>query len=412
MSITDVPVTEVTLADLPEATQGAILFSPAPSLDVPEPQPIFQRMLEEHPRLRWEGGIAFFRMEDVVEGGRNPAITSEMELAFNLMGSREALIPLHVHGTEHRAYRKLLDPLLTPRKMAPLESDVRALADSLIDEFIQDGRVELHDQFAVPLPSQMFLRLFGLPIEDAPLLNGFKDRILKNTEPDPEVRAQVSVAAGDEMRAYLATKIAEREREGTPRDDLLGACMSYEVEGKRLTNDEIMNIAHLFVIAGLDTVTASLSCIIGWLARHPDEQARLRADPSLVPSAIEELMRWENPVLTSGGRFALADTEVNGVPVKAGDFVTLCWSTANLDPGAFDDPGIVDLERTGNRHVAFAAGMHRCLGSHLARLELRTAVDQFHRRVGRYWITEGDQPHYNHAGVRAAEHLPISFEGR
>jgi cytochrome P450 len=123
-------------------------------------------------------------------------------------------------------------------------------------------------------------------------------------------------------------------------------------------------------------------------------------------------MRFENPVLCGGPRYATRDTEVNGVPVRAGDMVALCWTTANLDPEAFPDPLVVDIERPSNRHIAFAAGRHRCLGSHLARLELRTAIDELHRRLARYWITEDEVPRYNHAGVRAAEYLPLSFEVR
>ena len=174
--------------------------------------------------------------------------------------------------------------------------------------------------------------------------------------------------------------------------------MSYVTpEGARLTRDEIMNIAHLFVIAGLDTVTASLTCIVGWLARHPDVQQRVMDDPSLLPATIEELMRFENPVMTSGARIATEDTEVNGVPVHAGDRVTLCWATANLDPEAFADPLDVDIQRQGNRHIAFAAGRHRCLGSHLARLEL----PRRHRRASPPGVAVLD-----HRGRRAALQPP------
>ncbi len=403
-------VVQRSLAELPDAVQAIVAFAPGPSLDVAEPQPIFERMLEEHPVLRWDSGVAFFKMADIVEAGRNPAIVSEMTQGFEGMGSREALIPLNVDGDRHRRYRKILDPLLAPRKMAVLEPGIRQLASKLIDGFINDGQVELHDAFAVPLPSQTFLQLFGLPIEDAEFLNGIKNQILKNAGATLEEHNALAVEAGDELKAYLEVKIAEREKEGAPRDDLLGACMSYVTDdGSRLTRDEIMNIAHLFVIAGLDTVTASLTCIIGWFARHPEERRQVMADPSLLPAAIEELMRFENPVLMGGPRFATADTEVNGVPVKAGDMVALCWTTADLDGDVFSDPLTVDLQRPENRHIAFAAGRHRCLGSHLARLELRVAIDELHRRLADYEITPGDEPHYNHAGVRAAEHLPLTF---
>ncbi len=413
MASNDIPVVELRDDEISEPLRAILVYTPTAMLDVVEPQPIFAELLEHYPRLRTGESVGFLRMADVVEAGRNPAIVSETQVAFKAMGSRDALIPLHVDGERHKRYRRILDPLLAPRAVSPLEPKVRALAGRLIDAFIDDGQVEFHDRFAVPLPSQTFLELFGLPVEDAPMLNRMKDGIIKNGGATVDEYNRLALEAGDELKAYLDMKIAEREREPAPRDDLLGACMSYVTpEGARLTRDEIMNIAHLFVIAGLDTVTASLTCIVGWLARHPDVQQRVMDDPSLLPATIEELMRFENPVLTSGARIATEDTEVNGVPVHAGERVTLCWATANLDPEAFADPLDVDIERQGNRHIAFAAGRHRCLGSHLARLELRAGIDELHRRVSRYWITEGDEPHYNHLGVRAAEHLPLSFERR
>jgi cytochrome P450 len=134
-------------------------------------------------------------------------------------------------------------------------------------------------------------------------------------------------------------------------------------------------------------------------------------DPSLLPDAIEELMRFESPVPSGGGRWATEDTEVNGVTIKRGDLIYLCWASGNLDPTTFDGPLEVDLRRPDNRHIAFAAGVHRCLGSHLARVELRAAIDQFHRRIPDYWVTEGDAVEYEFHGVRQATHLPLTFRG-
>ena len=398
-----------TFDELDPAARVIVAFDASDVIDVVEPQPIFERLLEEHRALRWDGGVAFFGMEDILAAGRNPNISSDIELAYASMGSRDALIPLHSHGSEHTAYRKLLDPLLAPRAVAYLEPHIRELADSLIDAFVDRGRVEFHDEFAVPIAATIFLQLFGLPISDMEFLNSTKDEILKNHGETPEERARLSVEAGDRFRGYLSEKLDEREREPEPRDDLIGRFMTFEVDGRGLDRDEILRIMHLFTIAGLDTVTASLTCIVGWFARHPRELERVVADPDVLPAAIEELMRYENPVLTSGGRMAIADTEVNGCPVKAGDLVTQCWTTANLDPEVFADPLTVDFDRSGNRHIAFAAGWHRCLGSHLARLELRTAVDQLHRRIPSYTITPGETAQYHHAGVRAATYLPLSF---
>ena len=166
---------------------------------------------------------------------------------------------------------------------------------------------------------------------------------------------------------------------------------------------------HMFTIAGLDTVTSSLSCIVAWLATHPELGRRVVSDPSRLPATIEEIMRVESPVPSGGARWATRDTEVNGIPVKEGELVYLCWAAANLDPGAFAAPLEADIERADNRHIAFAAGLHRCLGSHLARVELRAAIDQLHRRIPDYRVTDGDEVRYEFAGVRQARHLPLTF---
>jgi cytochrome P450 len=166
---------------------------------------------------------------------------------------------------------------------------------------------------------------------------------------------------------------------------------------------------HMFTIAGLDTVTSSLSCIVAWLATHPEHRRRLVAEPSRLAGAIEEIMRIESPVPSGGARWATRDIEINGVPVKQGELVYLCWAAANLDPSTFAGPLEADVERADNRHVAFAAGLHRCLGSHLARAELRAAIDQLHTRIPDYRITDGDEVRYEFAGVRQATHLPLTF---
>jgi cytochrome P450 len=319
---------------------------------------------------------------------------------------------LHIDGDAHRRYRKLLDPLLAPKAVAPLESEIRKFADELIDGFVANGHVELHERFCLPLPSTIFLRLFGMPLEDMEFLVAMKDRILANEGTTMEEHEALGVDAGRQLRERLRVRLAERRRESSPRDDLIGRFMTFEVDGERLNDEEVVNIMHLFTIAGLDTVTSSLSCLFAWFATHPDARRAIVADPAALPTAIEELMRFESPVPSGGVRFAAEDTDVNGVPVRQGELVYLCWAAANLDPAAFDDPLAVQLDRQGNRHIAFAAGTHRCLGSHLARLELRTAIDQFHRRIPDYWVTPGAAIRYEMHGVRQASHLPLSWDMR
>jgi cytochrome P450 len=396
------------------ALRAMIAYEPNGAFDVADAPARLGTLLADAAVVRWEGGVGFFGMEDVVAAGRNPAIVSahpETGTPFG-MGSREPLVPLHIDGEPHKRVRKLLDPLLAPSKVAALEPEIRTLADELIDGFIGDGHVELHDRFCAPLPSTIFLRLFGMPVEDMTFLVAMKDRILKNDGRTVEEKEAIGIDAGDRLRERLRQRLTERRTEASPRDDLIGRFLTFEAEGERLGDDEILNIMHLFTIAGLDTVTSSLSCIIAWFAKHDDERRRVVVEPDLLPAAIEELMRFESPVPSGGLRWAAADTIVNGVPVRQGDRVYLCWGSANVDPAEFACPLEVDLDRRENRHIAFAAGFHRCVGSHLARLELRTAIDQFHRRIPDYGIAEGERVAYEFAGVRQAKRLPLSFRAR
>jgi cytochrome P450 len=391
--------------------RALIVYEGNGALDVARPQELIERVRAESPVVRWEMGVGFFGMEDVLAAARNPAFVScnPATGAPHGMGSGYPLIPLHFDGESHRRYRRLLDPLFTPRKMALLEPDIRKLADELIDRFASTGRSELHADFCVPLPSTVFLVLFGMPLEDMPKLIEYKDRILKNPGVTMEEKEALGIEAGKEMDAHLRRRLEERRRSATRHDDLLDAFMHFELDGETFSDDEVVNIMHMFTIAGLDTVTSSLACILAHLATDPELRRRVVADSGRLNATIEELMRFESPVPSGGARWATEDTEVRGVPVKAGDMVLLCWATANLDPEAFVHPLQLDIDRAENRHIAFAAGFHRCLGSNLARNELRVAVGQFHRRIPDYWITEGDSPRFELQGVRQADYLPVSF---
>jgi cytochrome P450 len=389
-----------------------IAYEPNGAFDVTYSQRVLDSLRADAPVVRWELGVGFFRLDDVVAAGRNPAFVSTNPatgVPFG-MGSRDPLIPLHIDGEVHRRYRKLLDPLLAPKQVAPLEGEIRKFADELIDGFIGDGSVELHERFCLPLPSTIFLRLFGMPLEDMEFLVAMKDRILGNEGTTRDEKEALGIEAGDRLRERLRERLVERRAEAYPRDDLIGRFMTFEVDGHKLTDDDVINIMHLFTIAGLDTVTSSLSCLFAWFATHPEDRRSVVGDPTRLPTAIEELMRFESPVLSGGVRWATEDTDVNGVPVKQGDMVYLCWGSANLDPAAFEHPLDVDVDRTANRHIAFAAGIHRCLGSHLARLELRAAIGQFHRRIPDYWVGDGDEIRYEFNGVREAVHLPLTFD--
>jgi cytochrome P450 len=404
-------VTHISYDRMSAELRALMAYESNGALDMPSPQKIIDRIRAETPVVRWDNGVGFFEMSDVLAAARNRDIVSSDPSGrppFG-MGSSEPLIPLHIDGPAHRMYRQLLDPLLSPRRIAPHEQNVRRIANQLIDGFIEAGRVELFEAFCVPLPSTVFLSLFGLPMEDRPQLVSFKDRILRNQGVTMDERERLGQEAGAELDDHLRQRLRERRATRRHSDDLLESFMQIEVDGRSLTEDEVVNLMHMFTVAGLDTVTSSLSCMMAWLAGHPEVRRRVVADPALLGRAVEEFLRFESPVAGGGPRWAAQDTEVNGVCIQQGERVFVCWASANLDPAVFEHPDEVDIDRPTNHHVAFATGFRRCLGSHLARAELRWAIDQFHRRIPDYHLAEKETVRYERSAVRQVTYLPITF---
>jgi cytochrome P450 len=376
------------------------------SFDAESPQQAYQD-LGKCPFTRPEGNKVLAKRADIVEFNRHQAVRANDGVHLQL-GASEPLIPLMIDGEEQRTYRRLLDPLFSPKAVQRLVPTVRQLTDQLVDGFIEQGQTELFSSFCQALPTTVFVELLGLPQEDLPLFLRFKDAVIRPEGGTREEQVAFQEREGQVMRDYLTRVFDRREASGELGDDLIGGFLSAEVDGRRLTRSEIMNIVYLLVIAGLDTVAASLSCLFSWLARHPDERAELVADPSLIPAAVEELLRFESPVMY-GSRYVTEDFTVGEWQFKAGEWVDVMWASANVDPDAFENPLAVDLRRKHNAQIVFATGPHRCLGSNLARMELATVLDQFHRRIPEYRITEGQQPQYFNVGVRLAAYLPLSF---
>jgi cytochrome P450 len=178
-----------------------------------------------------------------------------------------------------------------------------------------------------------------------------------------------------------------------------------EIGGDRLGREDILDICFLFLIAGLDTVSASLDCFFGHLAEHPEDRRRLVDDPGSIGPAVEELLRWETPVMGTA-RVATRDAEVAGLPVGAGEQVMALLGAANLDDREMADAGELRWDRSANRHLAFGGGIHRCLGSHLARVELRVALREWHRRIPDYAVKPGVLLDYT-PGIRALDSFPM-----
>jgi len=384
---------------------------------VQEPQTaVYRTLVEDTPVLRreYDGSFVVSRHADVVFINQHPAVLGNGTAGVP-MGGEQKLIPLDLDGPDHRKYRRLLDPLFSPKaktsQIARLEPVVRALANELIDTFAAVGRVEAYHAFCVPLPTIIFVDLLGLPQSDRQFFLDFVHDVIRPDGDTAEEKAAIRAAAPGRMFPYLAQAIAERRSDPGAYPGLISGLLEAEVEGHTLDDREVLNILFLLMIAGLDTVAASLSCLIGWLGRHPAERRTLVDDPARMPSAIEELMRYESPVQW-GHRLVTEDIELpSGVKLEAGSLVQALWAAANLDAERFDDPFAVHLDRPANRHIAFASGIHRCLGSHLARLELRCGLEEFNRRLGDYRVEDESALVYSGGTVRAVLNLPLIFTG-
>jgi cytochrome P450 len=377
-----------------------------------EPQPLYRAMRESMPAVSIVDGpggrpIGLVpHRRDIEEAFRHPEIFASTE-AVDLQNVRP-LIPLSIDPPEHKKYRKILDPLFAPRAMARLEEPIAELANELMDAF--DGRreVDFAAEFSIPLPSQVFLTLLGLPLDELPTFLAMKDGIIR---PEHVVGCAPGAPEAVAHQKRTAASIYEYfeglldERATDPRDDLVTGFLDAEIDGHKLTRNDILDICFLFLIAGLDTVTASLDCMFAFLARNPDHRRQIVDDPSLIPSAVEELLRWETPVM-GVVRQTTRDTELGGCPVEAGQSITLLIGSANTDDAEFGDGDTVRFDRDPNRHVAFGGGVHRCLGSHLARQELRVALREWHKRYPDYSVKPGVELEYT-TGIRSIDHFPL-----
>jgi cytochrome P450 len=330
------------------------------------------------------------------------------------LGNVRPLIPLNVDPPQHAKYRKLLDPLFAPKRMDEQEEDITRRVNALIDRFIDRGECNFTEEFAEVFPTSVFLGLLGLPEDELEMFLRLRDGILHSEKIDPdamfdfEKRRAVQDATGEEIYRYFGDLIELRKRE--PADDIITRFLSVEIDGERLSSEDILDICFLFLIAGLDTVTDSLTCFYAFLANHPDHRRQIVEDPSIIPAAVEELLRWESPVPGGVPRVALHDVELpNGEKVKEGTAVLVSYGAANVDPDGIADPMEVRFDRGKNPHIAFGAGVHRCLGSHLARRELRVALREWHRRIPEYSIKSGHEDLQYSSGLRHVIDLTLSW---
>jgi cytochrome P450 len=338
--------------------------------------------------------------------------SSQMDMNI---GNVRPMIPLNVDPPMHSKYRKLLDPLFAPRRMDEQEEDITRRVNGFIDTFIDRGECNFTEEFAELFPSSVFLGLMGLPEDEMRMFLRMRDGILhpenwdEDALLDPDARAKVMAAGGQEIYEYFGNLIDERRER--PTDDIITRFVQTEIDGEKLSRNDILDICFLFLIAGLDTVSDTLTCSYAFLATHPEHRQMIVDDPSIIPAAVEELLRWESPVPMGVPRLAKCPVDLpTGAHVAEGTAVMPNYGAANMDPSTYDDPMDVRFDRENNPHIAFGGGVHRCLGSHLARRELRVTLREWHRRIPEYRLKPGHETLEYPPGLRHVKDLTLTWK--
>jgi cytochrome P450 len=359
---------------------------------------IYRTMRDEHPVYADPDGAlwALSRYDDV----RDAALDWER---FSNTGKIETLTTKPTLNSldppRHGQLRRLVSRAFTPRRVADLEDDIRSLANRLIDAFVEEGSCDAVARYAALLPSMVMGELLGLPPELVPVCRELTDTSKRRVT--PEGGAAPAARSYEIFRELYAARRVQRT------DDLLSALLDAEVDGERLTEDELVAFGWLLLVGGNDTTTTLIGNGIELLARHPASRAELAADPSLVPGAVEEMLRRASPT-HSLPRTAATDTELHDTRIPAGARVMLLWHAANLDEREFPEPETFDIHRNASRHLAFGYGTHFCMGAALARLEARVAFEELLRRVPDYEIA-AEPERLVSIIFNGFETLPIAF---
>ncbi len=306
-------------------------------------------------------------------------------------------IPIEIDPPDHRKYRNIVDPIVSPQGVLKLESRIRALANELIDEVIDKGECEFDEAFGRPLPVLVFLDLMGLPRGMCDTFVSWAMALLHSN--DRAIMAQTLQTIGD----YLKTAIADKE--ANPDDGLISRIVHAEFDGKRISEKEAFGFVTFLFIAGLDTVFATLNNIWLWLARNPERRQEMIDDPDNINAQVEELLRVFS--VTFSGRTVAQDVEVRGVKMKKGDKVTSILPACNYDPDVFPNPTEVNFHRPKKIILAFTVGVHSCMGAHLARLEIKIALQEWLKRIPNFKVKPGAETVYRPGGVIGPESVPL-----
>jgi len=309
--------------------------------------------------------------------------------------------PITSDPPHHKPAKQLLLPPFTPDEMKRLEPRARAICNELIDQFIAEGRCDAAQMYTRHIPVRVIAHMLDVPEKDGDQFIQWIHEILELGITNDEILMK----AVREMTAYFAGYVAERTQK--PGADLISRIIMARRGGEPLPPDHALGMIRLLLIAGIDTTWSAIGSSLWHLARHPADRARLIAEPELMPTAIEELLRAYAPVTMA--REVVQDTVIEGCPVKAGNMVLLSFPAANRDPAMFPDADKVILDRQENRHTAFGLGIHRCVGSNLARLEMTVAIEEWLKRIPDFRLDPDVPVTWSEGTVRGPRQLPFLF---
>jgi hypothetical protein len=310
--------------------------------------------------------------------------------------------PITSDPPEHKPAKQLLLPPFTPDAMKKLEPRVRSICNELIDEFIGEGKCDAAARYTRHIPVRAIAHMLGIPEKDGDLFIKWIHEILELGIKDNEVLMR----AIHELNEYFAGHIEHRRK--TPTDDLISTLMNARnKDGQPLSDTHVLGSLRLLLIAGIDTTWSAIGASLWHLAKTPADRERLVAEPDLMPSAVEELLRAYSPVTMA--REVMKETVISGCPVRPGNMVLLSFPAANRDPAVFPDADKVVIDRKENRHSAFGLGIHRCVGSNLARMEMTVAIEEWLKRIPDFRLDPAGRVTWSEGTVRGPRQLPMLF---
>ena len=310
--------------------------------------------------------------------------------------------PITTDPPEHKPAKQLLLPPFTPDAMKKLEPRVRAICNELIDEFINDGKCDAAARYTRHIPVRAIAHMLGIAEKDGDLFIKWIHGILELGIKDDAAL----MSAVREMTEYFAAHLEQRKQ--NPTDDLISTLMkARDKDGEPLSDSHVLGSLRLLLIAGIDTTWSAIGSSLWHLAKTPADRERLVAEPELMPSAVEELLRAYSPVTMA--REVIKETVISGCPIKPGNMVLLSFPAANRDPAMFPDADKVVLDRKENRHAAFGLGIHRCVGSNLARMEMMVAIEEWLKRIPDFRLDPAGQVAWSEGTVRGPRQLPLLF---